>query len=94
MPVPNVHVKMDRVILKGDIPSPVNPPSGCKFHTRCSDCMQVCEKVAPEYTEVTPGHFCACHKYNKEYLANPSGYMALHAEKKAEQESTAKSKDV
>ena len=78
VPVPNVHVKMDRIILKGDIPSPVNPPSGCKFHTRCEDCMEVCEKVVPEYVEVTDGHFCACHKYNQEYLKDPKGYIEAH----------------
>ncbi len=66
VPVPNVHVKMNRVILKGDIPSPVNPPSGCKFHTRCDNCMEICSKVAPEYKEVEQGHFCACHLYNSE----------------------------
>lgn len=66
VPVPNVHVKMNRVILKGDIPSPVNPPSGCKFHTRCDNCMDICSKVVPEYKEVEEGHFCACHLYNSE----------------------------
>lgn len=66
VPVPNVHVKMNRVILKGDIPSPVNPPSGCKFHTRCDSCMDICSKVVPEYKEVEEGHFCACHLYNSE----------------------------
>ena len=80
VPVPNVHVKMDRIILKGDIPSPVNPPSGCKFHTRCEECMEVCEKVVPEYLEVTPGHFCACHKYNQEYLKDPKGYIEAHTQ--------------
>lgn len=64
VPVPNVHVKMNRIMLKGDIPSPVNPPSGCKFHTRCEHCMEICERIAPEYKEVEPGHFCACHLYN------------------------------
>ena len=78
VPVPNVHVKMNRIILKGDIPSPVNPPSGCKFHTRCDSCMEVCEKCVPEYQEVTPGHFCACHLYNKEYLKDPKGYIESH----------------
>lgn len=63
VPVPNPHVKMNRVILKGDIPSPVNPPKGCKFHTRCEKCMDVCKEVVPEYKEVEPGHFCACHLY-------------------------------
>lgn len=66
VPVPNVHVKMNRVILKGDIPSPVNPPSGCKFHTRCDNCMEICSKVAPEFKEIEQGHFCACHLYNSE----------------------------
>ncbi len=66
VPVPNVHVKMNRVILQGDIPSPVNPPKGCKFHTRCSECMDICTKAVPEYREIEPGHFCACHLFNTE----------------------------
>ena len=65
VPVPNPHVKMNRIILKGDIPSPVNPPSGCKFHTRCEKCMEICKKVPPKYVEVEEGHFCACHLYDK-----------------------------
>ena len=64
VPVPNPHVKMNRVILKGDIPSPVNPPKGCKFHTRCDQCMEICKQVRPIYKEVEEGHFCACHLYN------------------------------
>ena len=63
VPVPNPHVKMNRVILKGDIPSPVNPPKGCKFHTRCDKCMEICKHVVPTYREVEEGHFCACHLY-------------------------------
>ena len=66
VPVPNVHVKMNRIILKGDIPSPVNPPKGCKFHTRCDSCMEICSRAVPEYKEIEPGHFCACHLYNTE----------------------------
>lgn len=64
VPVPDPHVKMNRIILKGDIPSPVNPPSGCKFHTRCESCMDICKRITPAYKEVEPGHFCACHLYN------------------------------
>ena len=64
VPVPNPHVKMNRIMLKGDIPSPVNPPSGCKFHTRCEQCMDLCREIPPEYREVKPGHYCACHLYN------------------------------
>lgn len=66
VPVPNPHVKMNRIILKGDIPSPVNPPKGCKFHTRCEKCMEICSRIAPQYKEVEKGHFCACHLYNTE----------------------------
>ncbi|MDE6868278.1 MAG: ATP-binding cassette domain-containing protein, partial [Clostridia bacterium] len=66
VPVPNPHVKMNRVILKGDIPSPVNPPSGCKFHTRCESCMDICTRIKPIYKEVEKGHFCACHLYDTE----------------------------
>ena len=66
VPVPDVHKKMNRVILRGDIPSPVNPPAGCKFHTRCDSCMEICSKIRPEYKEVEQGHFCACHLYNSE----------------------------
>lgn len=64
VPVPNPHVKMNRIMLKGDIPSPVNPPKGCKFHTRCEHCMEICSRIAPEYREIEEGHFCACHLYN------------------------------
>ena len=66
VPVPNPHVKMNRIILRGDIPSPVNPPKGCKFHTRCENCMDICSKVAPPFKEVEEGHFCACHLYTTE----------------------------
>lgn len=65
VPIPDPHVKMNRIILKGDIPSPVNPPKGCKFHTRCDKCMEICKNVPPEYREVEPGHFCACHLYDE-----------------------------
>ena len=64
VPVPNPHSKMNRIILKGDIPSPVNPPRGCKFHTRCENCMEICHRLKPIYKEVEKGHFCACHLYN------------------------------
>lgn len=49
------------VILEGDIPSPVNPPKGCKFHTRCKYCTDICMQVVPEWTEARPNHFVACH---------------------------------
>ena len=64
IPVPDPDVKMNRIILKGSIPSPANPPRGCKFHTRCEKCKEICKYAVPEWTEVEPGHFCACHLYN------------------------------
>lgn len=64
IPVPDPNAKMQRIVLEGSIPSPANPPAGCKFHTRCSKCMEVCKHVAPEYKEIEPEHFCACHLYN------------------------------
>ena len=64
IPVPDPDFKMDRVVLEGSIPSPANPPAGCKFHTRCSKCMEVCKHFAPELRELEGEHFCACHLYN------------------------------
>lgn len=66
VPVPDPDYKMKRIILKGDIPSPANPPSGCKFHTRCEKCMDICKLKAPEFKEYEPGHFVACHLYDDE----------------------------
>ena len=64
IPVPDPDAKMDRVILEGSIPSPANPPAGCKFHTRCSKCMEVCKHFKPDFVELEEDHFCACHLYN------------------------------
>ena len=66
VPVPDPDVKMNRIILEGDIPSPANPPKGCKFHTRCRECMDVCKEVAPVFRDYGNGHFVACHKYPQE----------------------------
>ena len=64
IPIPDPDVKINRIVLEGSIPSPANPPAGCKFHTRCANCMEICKTQAPEYREVKPGHFCACHLYD------------------------------
>ncbi len=64
IPIPDPDYKMERIVLEGSIPSPANPPSGCKFHTRCSECMEMCKHCAPEYREVEEGHYVACHLYN------------------------------
>ena len=74
VPVPDPDVKMNRIILTGDIPSPANPPLGCKFHTRCKECMNVCKFIEPEYIEALDNHFVACHLYNKEVMDNLEKY--------------------
>jgi peptide/nickel transport system ATP-binding protein len=63
-PVPDPTAEKNRIILEGSIPSPANPPSGCKFHTRCWKRMDICDKVIPDVREVEPGHTVACHLYN------------------------------
>lgn len=62
-PVPDPAAKMNRIILEGSIPSPANPPSGCKFHTRCPERMEMCSKYVPQTTIVEPGHTVSCHLY-------------------------------
>jgi peptide/nickel transport system ATP-binding protein len=90
VPVPNPHTKMNRIILKGDIPSPVNPPKGCKFHTRCEKCMDICARITPEYREITEGHFCACHLYNSK--EDTLRLEEEYAKRTAEEEARAKEK--
>ena len=60
IPVPDPTVQMKRVILEGSIPSPANPPAGCKFHTRCNRAMEICKAVQPEERDFA-GHRVACH---------------------------------
>ena len=61
IPTTDVDGKKETIILEGDIPSPINPPKGCKFHTRCRYCTEICKNVTPQFEEVEPGHFVACH---------------------------------
>lgn len=65
IPVPDPNYKMNRIVLEGSIPSPANPPSGCKFHTRCAQCMEKCKSEAPVQREIEPGHFVVCHLYDE-----------------------------
>lgn len=63
VPIPDPDTKIKRIILQGDIPSPANPPKGCKFHTRCSKCMDICSEVEPVFKDYGNGHYVACHLY-------------------------------
>ncbi len=65
VPVADPTVQNERIPLRGEIPNPANPPSGCFFHTRCQYCTEKCKNAVPEYVELEPGHFVACH-YAKE----------------------------
>ncbi|MEL7626793.1 MAG: oligopeptide/dipeptide ABC transporter ATP-binding protein [Anaerolineaceae bacterium] len=66
VPVPDPNFKMNRIILEGSIPSPANPPKGCKFHTRCPYVMDVCKTVVPQTREIEPGHMVVCHLYDEQ----------------------------
>ena len=64
IPMPDPDVKINRIILEGDIPSPANPPSGCKFHTRCKECMGICKEQEPVAKDMGNGHMVKCHLYD------------------------------
>ena len=64
IPMPDPDLKRNRIILEGNIPSPANPPSGCKFHTRCRKCMEICKTQIPEEKDMGNGHMVRCHLYD------------------------------
>jgi len=63
IPVADPEKRQEQGVLKGDVPSPINLPEGCRFHTRCDRCMPICKEVNPEYKEISEGHFVECHLY-------------------------------
>ena len=63
---PDTSARKEHIMLKGDVPSPVNPPAGCRFAGRCGNCMEICHKKEPQMTAVEPGHYVACHLYYRE----------------------------
>ena len=71
IPDPEVSRSRKRVVLEGDVPSPINPPKGCKFHTRCPYATDLCRAEKPEMLTVEPGHTCACHKVQQELNLKP-----------------------
>lgn len=62
VPIADPTIKINRIILRGDVPDPSDPPSGCRFHTRCPKCMPVCKEEEPNFEEVEKGHYVACYK--------------------------------
>ena len=79
IPIPDPELKRERVILKGDVPSPASPPSGCRFHTRCPAVMPICSQVEPRFLEVRPGHKVACHLYPEPTASSAAASPALES---------------
>lgn len=65
IPVPVIHQEKKRQVLQGEVPSPINKPLGCAFHTRCLHCMDICKQEEPQLSpdKIDPEHLCACHLY-------------------------------
>ncbi|WP_210366588.1 oligopeptide/dipeptide ABC transporter ATP-binding protein [Bacillus sp. REN3] len=78
IPDPDVEDKRERIILKGELPSPMDPPSGCVFRTRCPRAMEVCARRKPDWQEIGNGHFVACHLYSDGVSENENKDMIVN----------------
>lgn len=65
IPIPKYGLRRERIFIEGDVPSPINPPEGCRFHGRCRHVMEICREVTPAHREVQAGHLAACHLYTE-----------------------------
>jgi peptide/nickel transport system ATP-binding protein/oligopeptide transport system ATP-binding protein len=63
-------IRRQEIVLRGEVPSPLNPPKGCRFHVRCPWALDVCSKVEPALLELRPGHTAACHLYDPDVMGN------------------------
>lgn len=80
IPVPDPSYQVKRIILEGSIPSPANPPPGCKFHTRCRECMEICKTVHPKRIDLGNEHYVVCHLFDEEALRQNEAMTAEKAE--------------
>ena len=69
IPIPNPHLERERTLLEGEVPSPLNPPSGCRFHPRCPVAMDICSQEEPKFEEIRPDHWVACHYVKESNIA-------------------------
>jgi oligopeptide/dipeptide ABC transporter ATP-binding protein len=67
VPDPEIEARRERIILTGDVPSPINPPKGCHFHTRCQYAIEECKTIVPSLVEIKPRHRAACIRINPEH---------------------------
>ena len=86
VPVPMPGAARDRIILKGDVPSPINPPTGCRFHTRCPYVFDRCRTDEPPLRPIAPGQFAACHLHDLPAVENPMAGEYLRSPSKPHDE--------